>query len=327
MTSLLSGAQILALDPNDIDDSNRIGFLHEDKAAAIGRLMAVDGQRDPIKVTKAKNGSALPWTLVVGKHRTIGARLEGIPVYAIEVSGKPEDLEDLEASENKHRRTLNPLEDAKFVAALADAARKRIARQNGNLKQQQLAVRARWNRAKQGEISADQALRDEVEDTQSHFATAYGVDATSWEKAVGEAFGMSRDAIYRALRLHRHIVLPFPELVEDLSRHPVVGDNAKQLREIADIPDEAKRRDVIERLLADHELSADGARVLAGIGLGTAAGAEPLPHMKHLNAAVGNIARLSASLQKRHLPEIIRAFKSDDVKRQLRDLLNEELGE
>jgi hypothetical protein len=75
-----------------------IGFLHEDKAAAIGRLMAVDGQRDPIKVVAQPAGSSKPWRRVVGRHRLHGARLEGIKVWAIEVAGKPEDLADLEAS-------------------------------------------------------------------------------------------------------------------------------------------------------------------------------------------------------------------------------------
>ena len=48
--SLLSGAGLFELSPLHVDEGERIGFLHEDKAAALGRLMAVDGQRDPIKV-------------------------------------------------------------------------------------------------------------------------------------------------------------------------------------------------------------------------------------------------------------------------------------
>jgi hypothetical protein len=110
--------------------------------------MAVDGQRDPIKVVAQPKNKAKPWRLVTGMHRLIGARLEGIQVFAIEVSGKPEDLADLEASENLHRRPLAPIERAKFTAALVQAAQDRIARENGNLKQQQLAVRARQERVK-----------------------------------------------------------------------------------------------------------------------------------------------------------------------------------
>jgi hypothetical protein len=40
-------------------------------------------------------------------------------VFAIEVTGKPEDLADLEASENLHRRPLAPIERAKFTPRCA----------------------------------------------------------------------------------------------------------------------------------------------------------------------------------------------------------------
>ncbi|MGD9472059.1 MAG: hypothetical protein AB7V38_07860, partial [Novosphingobium sp.] len=161
---LLSSAKLFELSPEHVDAGSRIGFLHEDKAAALGRLMAVDGQRDPIKVVANARNPDKPWRLVTGMHRLIGARIEGITVWAIEVSGKPEDLADLEASENLHRRPLGPIERAKFTAALVQAAQERIAREHGDLKQQKLAVAARWARVKAGEDRAEEALRDEVED-------------------------------------------------------------------------------------------------------------------------------------------------------------------
>src|SRR5690606_38615791 len=108
---------------------------------ALGRLMAVDGQRDPIKVVANKKNADKPWRLVTGMHRLIGARIENITVWAIEVTGKPEELADLEASENLHRRPLAPIERAKFVAALCQAAQERIAREHGNLSQQKLAIK------------------------------------------------------------------------------------------------------------------------------------------------------------------------------------------
>ena len=325
MNTLLSNAQLFELDPALVDTGKRIGYLHQDKAAALGRLMKVDGQRDPIKVVAQPKNTAQPWRLVTGMHRTVGAALEGISVWAIEVSGKPEDLAELEASENKHRRTLNPIEDAKFVAALATAAQERIARRNGNLKQQQMAVKARWARVKAGEVRPDDAMRDEVSDTECHFGTAYEIEGSSWEKAVGEAFGMGRRDIYRALLLYRQIVLAFPDYAEPLSRHPVVGNNAKQLRDIAEVRDEALRRKVIELLLANPELSADEARVQAGVD--APEGRAPTQDEKALSAVVGNLGRLSAAQQKQHLPMIVTGLKSAEVKRQLRDLLNKELGE
>lgn len=293
-------AQVMILDPAHVMVPERIGFLHEDKAVALGRLMAVDGQRDPIKVVRnlpSKSVEACmaegkqPWRLVTGAHRLRGAALEGMTVAALEVLGKAEDLVDLEASENLHRRPLGPLEHAKFTAALVQAAKERMARERGGLKQQQMAAKARWGRVKAGEIRAEEALRDEVEDAESQFATAYKMDGESWENTVGNALGMGRDAIYRALRLHRFIIEPFPELVEAVARHPIVGENAKQLREIADVKDETARRAVIEALLADPELSADEARVLAGIDRPDT-GTKPAADQVLLNRVTATLARM-----------------------------------
>lgn len=320
MNSLLSGAQVLELDPNDIDDSDRIGFFHPDKAAAIGRLMKVDGQRTPIIVTPHPKRGGKPWKLVVGKHRNVGARLEGITVFGNVVSGKPEELADLEASENLHRRPLGPIERAKFTAALVQAAQDRIARENGNLKQQQMAIKARWERVKAAQIRPDDALTEEVNDTCATMSHVYG-----WEESVGEALGMSRRSIHRDLELYRLIIEPFPAEIEALSRHPVVGENAAQLRAIAQVRDQEQRGKVIKALLADPELSADEARVQAGVD--KPEGRAPTKDEKALSAVVGNLGRLSAAQQKQHLPMIVTGLKSAEVKRQLRDLLNKELGE
>ncbi|MFK5126602.1 hypothetical protein, partial [Klebsiella pneumoniae] len=88
------------------------------------------GQRDPIKVRR-NTKAGKPWVLVVGRHRLEGCRAEGINVWAIEVKGKAEDFVDLEASENLHRRDLNPIERAIFVHSLCQAARDRLAREHG----------------------------------------------------------------------------------------------------------------------------------------------------------------------------------------------------
>lgn len=320
MNTLLSNAQLFELDPALVDTDNRIGFLHQDKAAALGRLMKVDGQRDPIKVVAQPKNAAQPWRLVTGMHRTVGAALEGITVWAIEVSGKPEALADLEASENLHRRPLGPIERAKFTAALVQAAQDRIARENGNLKQQQMAIKARWDRVKAAQTRPDEALTEEVNDTYATMAHVYG-----WEESVGEALGMSRRSIHRDLELYRLIIVPFPSDIEALSRHPVVGENAAQLRAIAQVRDEKQRGQVIAALLADPELSADEARVLAGVD--KPEGRAPTQDEKALSAVVGNLGRLSAAQQKQHLPMIVTGLKSAEVKRQLRDLLNKELGE
>lgn len=318
--SLLAGASLFELSPLHVDEGVRIGFLHEDKAAALGRLMAVDGQRDPIKVVANPGDTERPWRLVTGMHRLIGARLESITVWAIEVSGKPEDLADLEASENLHRRPLAPIERAKFVHALATAAQERLARQHGDLKQQQLATKARWARVKAGETRTQDALREEGDDTADKMSAVYG-----WQESAADAFGLDVRTLRRSLELFRMVIEPFPALTEELSRHPVVGENAAQLKAIASIEREDLRRAVIEALLADPELSADEARVTAGID--KPEGRVATSFEKFTNQISGGLSRMSASDQKRGLPSFVSALKSAEVKRQLRDLLNEELGE
>lgn len=317
--ALLGNAQLFEISPDHVDEGQRIGFLHEDKAAALGRLMAVDGQRDPIKVVANKGNAEKPWRLVTGMHRLIGARIEGLTIFAIEVHGKPDELADLEASENLHRRPLAPIERAKFVHALSEAARVRIAREHGNLKQVQLAIKARWARVKASELRVDDALREEADDTADKMSAVYG-----WVDSAADAFGLDKRTIRRSLELYRLIVEPFPALAEQLAAHPVVGENAAQLKAIADIKDEQRRREVIARILADPELSADEARVQAGIDKVHRA---PTSFEKFTSQVSGGLSRLSAAEQKRALPSVLTALKSAEVKRQLRDLLNAELGD
>ena len=318
--SLLSGATLFELAATSVDEGECIGFLHEDKAAALGRLMAVDGQRDPIKVVANPKNPDKPWRLVTGMHRLIGARLECITVWAIEVSGKPEELADLEASENLHRRPLQPIERAKFVQALCQAAQERIARDHGELKQQQLAVKARWDRVKLGESRVEEALQEESDDTADKMSAVYG-----WVESASDAMGLDRRTIRRSLELYRLIVEPFPELVEQLSRHPVVGENASQLRAIAEVKNEADRRRVIEALLADDEIGADDARI--AVGIDTRAGAAPVAYQKHYNAIEGGWSRLGQAERNRFLRDKLVTMLTEGQKRELRDRLNAELGE
>lgn len=319
--TLLSNANLFELSPDHIDEGERIGFLHQDKAAALGRLMAVDGQRDPIKVAAQPNNPEKPWRLVTGMHRLIGARIESITIWAIEVSGTAEDLADLEASENLHRRPLGPIERAKFTAALVIAAQDRIARQHGNLKQQQLAQKARWDRVKSNQIRANQALQEESEDTCATLAHVYG-----WEDSVGEALDMSRRTIHRDLKLYRLLVEPFPDLIRALADHPIVGENAAQLKIIAEVVDQPKRRQAIELLLGDDALSADAACARLGIKTGNGGSVTPLPHQKFFDQIKGGWTRLGTAQKRQFLPDIA-AMMPDGMKRELRDILNEQIGD
>lgn len=308
-----ANAQVMSLDPADIFVPERIGFYHEDKATALGRLIAVDGQRDPIKVQPRKGKQ--PWTLVTGLHRLRGCEMEGIQVYALEVQGQAEDLADLEASENLHRRPLGPIERAKFTAALVQAAQDRIAREHGNLSHQQLGAKARWQRVKDGETTAEQTLQDESGDACAKFAQAYG-----WEDAVGEALGMSRRTIHNDLALYRLLIEPFPDLIEALAKHPVIGENASQLKAIAAVKDEAQRREVIELVLEQPSVSVEGARIRLGIDSGKAPA--PTPDVKFTSTISDSWGRLSTTAKREYLPRFV-TMLTPDMKARLRELLDE----
>jgi hypothetical protein len=326
---LLQGAELIEIAPSDVMVPERIGFYHEDKAVALGRLMAVDGQRTPIMVARNLPSKSIadvaaqgkqPWRLVVGRHRLKGAEVEGITIFAIEVSGKAEDLVDLEASENLDRPPLGPLERAAFTAALVTAAQERLARQHGNLSQQQLATKARWDRVKHGEETADQALQQETIDTADTMSAVYG-----WQESVADALGRDQRTIRRDLTLYRLIIQPFPDLAEALAKHPVVGENGAQLKAIAQVKDEGLRRKVIEQLLADPEIGVEDAKIAAGLE-GFRPDATPVAHQKHVNAIVGGWGRLDIAQKRQFIPQFA-ALLTPDLKRALRDRLDADLGD
>lgn len=328
------GAQIISIDPNTVSIPDRIGFLHVDKAEALGRMMAIDGQRDPIKVARnlpSKTVEACiaegkkPWKLIVGMHRLQGCILEGIDVLAIEVSGKPAELAELEASENIDRREIGPLEKAKFVAAIADAARARVAAEHGdNLSNQQLAIKARWMRAKEasaGIQGLESALEDETNDTCCTMQRVYG-----WQESIRDAFGLERTAIWRFIKLYRMLVEPFPDLAEPLAKQPVVGENLTQLLKIASQRDEAVRRRVIEALIADDALTAEAAIEKVGETAQGTRQRDMYPHEKQWSAVSNNWKNMKLAYKRQYLPQLLSMLPAD-LKREARDLLNEEIGD
>ena len=318
------GEALLRIAPADIFIPKRLGLYFPDKAAALGRLMAVSGQRTPLIVRQLtaaeKKISDRPWALVAGRHRLGGAEIENLPfVIALErIGGTAADALDEEASENLDRREQPPLEKAIFIFATCQAAKARLGE---NPNGQKLGARARWDRVRSGEIRAEQALQEETDDACDTMSQAYG-----WLESVAEAFGRDKRTIHRALLLYRLVIEPFPELTQALSDHPVVGNNAAQLKAIADIKDMSQRRKVIEALLSNPQLSADEARVAMGIDLAPAA-ATPVAHQKYFNQIEGGWQRLALPQRREFVDRIPAMLGSDDMKRRLRDRLNEELGE
>lgn len=316
-----ANAEIIVLEPAEVHVPDRIGFLHDDKAVALGKLMAADGQRDPIKVRARKPTKTHPqeWELIAGLHRLTGAQMVGILIYALEVVGDDALMREIEASENIHRRDFEPLERAAFTGALMTAAQERIAKEHGDIKQQALAIKLRWQRVNEGVERREDALTTETSDTCATMAHVYG-----WEESAGDAMGISRRSIHRDLTLYRLIIQPLPDLVEPLSKHAVVGSNAKALQSIARIRDEKTRRTVIEFLIAYPAATLENA--MSEVGLGSGPDATPVAHQKHYNAISGGWSRLSLSEQNRFLPRLA-ALLTDGQKRELRDQIDRELAE
>lgn len=298
-------AAVFQIDPNDILIDDRIGLFWPDKAAALGRLMAQDGQHEPIKVRKNGARAKKPWTLVVGLHRLEGAKLEGFrAIDAIEAFGDARQLREMEASENLHRRGLAPIERACFVRAIADAAEERMKGQHEGLSQQQIAIRARWEAEKAkaaGIVREDELASVEAEHTTANMAGVYG-----WTAETAAALDMSQRSVERDLALHRAVVAPFPDLYRDLAKHPV-AENASALREIAAIKDVATRRSLIEGLLFNPELTL--AQAKEGLGLSSSAAPAPIGATKFMNNTTSNLARLSAGDQAKIAPEIVKTMK------------------
>ncbi|PZU56615.1 MAG: hypothetical protein DI547_16200 [Sphingobium sp.] len=302
-------AVILSINPDDIEIGERLGVFWPDKAAALGKLIAQDGQNDPIKVRKNGNRAKKPWRLVVGLHRLEGVKMEGLrAIDAIEVWGNDEQLREIEASENVHRRALHPLERASFVRAVADAAEARMRGDHEGLTQQQIAVRARWNdvsRKADAVVPVEAKAEIEAGYTTAKLAVVYG-----WSAQVAEAMGLSERAMFRDLALHRGIIDPFPTLWRDLAKHPVVGENASALREIVAVRNVNDREKVIAELLRFPALTVGEAKERCGIGIGDARQTPPATGAtKFMNNALSNIGRLSVGQQRDFLPALLKALK------------------
>lgn len=296
---------VLSLSPNDVLIGDRLGAFHPDKAAALGKMMAEDGQIVPIIVRKSGPRASAPWTLVAGHHRLEGARLEGLAVIdAIEMIGSQQDYLKAEALENAARPMRSPLERASFVRAIADAAEARLRDQHGDLSPEQIKARGRWDavKGKASGVERDETLNEaEADYASANFALAYG-----WADATAEAMGMSKRSLFLDLALHRALIAPFPDLWRGLATHPTVGDNASALRDIASYAVEA-RREIIEGLLEASEMTLSEA--LDGLGLTQPKAAAATGATKFMNNAGSNISRLTESQQRQFIPVLLQALK------------------
>lgn len=298
-------AAVLLIPYEDIDTTGRIGLYWPAWAEALSDLIKADGQRTPVPVRRNGPRANKPWTLIAGKHRVEAVHIAGLPyVRAIEEEGDDAELIQSQASENIERRNLAPIERALFVRAVADAAEARLKDQHGGLTQEQLAVQARWARMRSkapGVEREDDLTESEADNTRLNLSRVYG-----WREETAETLGMSLASLKRDLALHRAIIAPFPDLYEALARHPIVGENASNLREIASFALPA-RRDIIEALVDAPDMTL--AQALEGLGLSKPSAPAATGATKYMDNAGANIARLSAEQQRSWAPAFADTIK------------------
>jgi len=219
---------IVSIRVTDIELGDRLRPVDPVWSAALGAIMAREGQRTPIEVCRLPGRSH--WTLVTGGHRLEGARAEGIEyLKAIIVGSDRADRRMREVSENLWRKALDPMDRAAFIAEIHSLLRAKCG-VDIDASAQQIAANARWQKA----LALDAA------DASATIADAYGLDAK-----VGEQLGLSERTVRNDLLLHRRIS---PSLIEQLraDRHPV-ANNATQLRALAKI-DPREQAEAVEYL-------------------------------------------------------------------------------
>ncbi|KTE24426.1 MULTISPECIES: ParB N-terminal domain-containing protein [unclassified Sphingopyxis] len=307
-TAPYAATEVFQINPADVRVGERIGLFWPEKAAALGALIARDGQSDPIKVIF--NQLADQWQLVTGLHRLQGARGLGLQsIDAIEVKGTAAELLRMEASENLHRRDFGPLERAMFIRALADDAEARWSGDHAGLSAQQIGQVKRWERERAkapGVVRADQAAAMESEHSAATMSGLYG-----WQEEVAESLGLSARSIRRSLLIHRQLIAPFErELVDELARTDL-GKKQAALFELADIVDEGTRRLVIDTIIGD-DAGEIGSVADAMIAAGAKARTEK-PRLtgdtKHMNGAQSALSRLSVAGWKSFAPTLVEMVK------------------
>lgn len=314
--------EILILDPNDIDtdEANRIGQFFPLKAEGLACRMDVDGQLEPIAVARAGNKAKKPWKLIYGRHRHWACLSRGRMVEARVVSGSAEQLKRMQASEQLDRREMTVLEHAMFVAAVAEVAQAQVLAAHGVTSVQALGA-ARTNArgksapsvmrsdgdahfAHPGSTSDELAAADaDAEAALDNLSNAYG-----WRQEVCDAVGYGVDKVKRFLRIHRQLVVPFPDLMEALKEHPV-ADNASALLKLASMAKEGREAEL--RALIDGP--SEPAEAPAPLD----------PKVKNYNAALKSLNRMSDFEHDALIEARIKVLSISSKRRILEDLQHE----
>jgi hypothetical protein len=284
--------QVLDLPLGQIALGDRLRPIDPVWAAALGQIMSVEGQKDPIKVTRLPG--RCDYVLVTGGHRLSGAQLQGwATIKAIVVSADASERRITEISENLWRKGLDPIDRATFLADLVAELKARAG--VGDATAQSIAANARWSKV----------IAEAASDASDTMSGAYG-----WTAEVAAQIGLNERTVRRDLELHRGLK---PDVVAGLRGHPV-SRNAGQLRALARLSDADQR--AVLKLLQDG--AAKGVTDALGL-LNQKPKASPAA--KRLSAFIGNFERMEGpekraalrTLQSLKLPRGVRIVLDGDA--------------
>lgn len=300
---------VLSLDPYTIDpdEAGRIGLFYPEKMEAIGILIAEHGQKTPISVIRNPEGAQFAWKLVAGLHRLKACTLAGVDVLAIEENTLRNDAEFVQASENLHRRELEPIERAMFIHAMVDIVRAKVLKEYGVESDKALAAKAKAARVQYSDSDEADDLAKAAGDNLSR--------AYSWSDKVSEASGFGQRDIQRSMRIYRCIVDENRDLM-DAFKDLNVAKSADALLKIAALKDAALRRKVIETLISGPK---DLGYVFEMLGI-TTAKVEASTYSKFSSQILGGFSRLGTADKRRFIPEFTAAIPQG-----MRALVREEL--
>lgn len=242
--AMFDNAAVMSLSVDLIDPNIKgaIGFYFPLKAEALAALIVSDGQNDPIKV-RAINKGKYKWQRVTGLHRLEACRMAGIQVKALEVLASQFDhgFDEIQASENMHRRALGPIERACFVHALAEAAKARVAAAHPGKSQQEIAVSAHWDKVN---FAPPERAKDVDADTVENFSTVYG-----WKEEVSKALDIHKKSLQNSLAIYRAVVAPNRGLARDLEQrdNPLTAHEIGRLVKI-----DPEKRAIVIKYLVEH---------------------------------------------------------------------------
>jgi ParB family chromosome partitioning protein len=268
--------QILSIPIAQIVVGDRLRPIDPVWSAALGSIMAAEGQKTPIEVCQLPGRR--DYLLVAGGHRFDGARLQGWrAIKAILVDANAIERREREISENLWRKGLDPIDRATFVAELY-AIQRLKAGVDEAASAQQVAIQARWSKV----------AKADADDTRATIARVYG-----WADDVADKVGLSRRSIYNDLALHRRLL---PDVVAALRGHPIAG-NAAQLQALTKLSD-ADQRSVVALIISG---TAKG--VSDGLGVINQK-PTPSPDVKVWSAFFGSWSRMSAAKRMAALREL-----------------------